>query len=92
MIWTRIGDLSEYESFGDDLEAVAGRLCELQVGGPRSWRPGGLETAHYKGLNYVSLYHGDAEANFIRDLSASERRALADRLTRLQLGADHYEN
>lgn len=79
-IWTRIGDLGEYEFFGNDLDALAERLAEERAGAVVAWRRGGLETDNYRGNNYASLYYGDADANFVRDVSMHERSALADLL------------
>jgi len=66
-LWLRIGDSDDYESFDQDLDALADTLREARVVGPlvRKGDVAGNEyhfTAanyQYQGQNYISLYWGD---------------------------------
>ena len=79
-LWIRVGDCGEYETFGDDLDALVGVLNELRVGTIDHWRHGGIETVNYWGNDYVSLYWGDAAGNLVRDLNHAERAVVETEL------------
>jgi hypothetical protein len=64
--WMRVGDGGEYESF-DTLEEAVEELLEWAPGEYRHTRQLGIETEHYRGDNYVSLYRGDAEAQQVKN-------------------------
>jgi hypothetical protein len=72
MIWTRIGDMSGYESF-DTVEEAADNLRNPTVGEVFGFTRGGICTQHFQGRNYISLFHGDNDANFERELTTAER-------------------
>jgi hypothetical protein len=76
-LWVRVGDAGDYEHFGDDLLALIDYLNELQVGNVTSWidaGPGvGFSTPNYHGLDFISLFWGDAQGNFCSALDGSER-------------------
>jgi len=79
-IWVRIGDMGSYGWFHDVLEA-AYYFEEVEVfheGVVPRWRNGGFEIFQYTGENYVSMYWGDDDANFIRDLNAEDREVIED--------------
>lgn len=83
-LWMRLGDFSEYEEFGNDLDAVADTLIEAGVSRGRdivrSSYPGGVEMPGFQGRNYISLYWGDDDANMVKRLNDTElyriRRAI----------------
>jgi hypothetical protein len=83
MIWVRVGDAGEYESF-DDLAHAVDYLNELGVGRVENWVDGGrgvgIETPNYHGLDFVSLFHGDADANLTSNLLPDERVVVEDSL------------
>ena len=76
-LWLRVGDAGEYESFGDDLDALLDHLNELGVGTVTGWidaGPGvGFETPNYHGYDFISLFWGDAHADLTHPLRAAER-------------------
>ena len=80
MIWLRVGDMGEYESF-DGLTDAVDYLNELSVGEVTHWRHGGIETVNYWDHDYISLYHSDADANLLSDLLPDERMFVEDTLT-----------
>ncbi|MEA3254042.1 MAG: hypothetical protein U9Q17_03735, partial [Chloroflexota bacterium] len=80
-VWLRLGDVAEYEKFNDPCEAgkaVGARLAHR----PEEhhvlslyYRRAGVEIEpYYTGRNYISLFWGDEEAQWIRDLSNIEKR------------------
>lgn len=79
-LWIRVGDGGDYDAFGDDLDAVIEHLNDLGVGAVDHWRQGGVITANYWGNDYISLYYGDKEGNFVADLDAHERKQVEQRL------------
>lgn len=72
-LWLRLGDVSEYEQFGDDFAALALALYDANIK-PDDIRPcnGGFTTPYYDAHNWVSLFWGDGDANLIRDLTPDE--------------------
>ena len=80
MIWLRVGDMGEYESF-DALTEALDYLNELSVGEVTHWRPAGIETVNCWGHDYISLYHGDADANLLFDMLPDERMFVEETLT-----------
>lgn len=90
-IWVRIGDMGSYGWFHDVSEAVyyfeeREIICERGVL-PR-WRNGGFEIYQYTGDNYISMYWGDDDANFIRDLDAIDREEIEDFCNEVPLVVD----
>lgn len=75
-LWVRVGDAGDYQNFGDDLDALLDYLCNLSVGAITSWVPAGFATPNYWGRDYISLFWGDANADLIRQLDATERVAI----------------
>ena len=84
MIWVRVGDSGEYESF-DDLQEVVDYLNELHVGRVDHWRSAGIETNNYWGHDYISLYHGNPDGNLTSDLLPDERAFVEDSLQECDL-------
>jgi hypothetical protein len=76
-IFLRIGDGGDYENFGDDLDAVVDALVEAGVRpfktGGVQWIKNGFESPGHQGWNYISLYRGNAEANFESSLTKADR-------------------
>jgi len=77
-----MGDGSEYEAFGDDLDAAIDALLAYELGPVdcMEWMRGGLQTATFPGHNYISLYWGDRESNFAHDLDKQERATVLRKL------------
>jgi len=79
-LWMRLGDSSDYESFGTDLDAVVDQLREAGVHDVAQTRAG-ITAPGFEGDNYISLYWGDSNAQLLRRLTKGEfvklRRALA---------------
>lgn len=70
--WVRLGDVGEYESFDDIRDALESIYA---VTGDRKYyrvRGGLVFPGLFEGQNYVSLYYGDKNAKWIRDLIPSE--------------------
>ena len=72
VIWVRMGDCDEYESF-DDLESLAKsfeerdlKASELELHGSALMAPG------YEGLNFISIFWGNDDAQWCRNLSEKE--------------------
>jgi hypothetical protein len=84
MIWVRVGDAGEYESF-DDLQEAVDYLNELHVGQIDRWQSAGVETCNYWGRDYISLYHGDTDGNLTSDLLPDERAFVEDSLVECYL-------
>jgi hypothetical protein len=73
-LWVRVGDGSDYEQFGDDLDAAIGHIQEHAPGLPLgNYQRGGIQTERYTGNNYISIYWGDTAANFVAELATDER-------------------
>ena len=83
MLWIRLGDNGDYESF-DDLDAAIACLNEGRAGLVTAWVNEncgiGIETTNYSGDNCISLYWGDKQADFVRELDASERKIVEQNL------------
>jgi hypothetical protein len=79
-IWVRVGDAGDYQTW-DGLDDAIEYLNELNVGQVVGWidsGPGvGVETVNYHGLDFISLYWGDKDANLTRSLNRSERSYVA---------------
>jgi hypothetical protein len=74
-IWIRLGDPGDYEKFGD-IEEAANLFKELNVSGPFRWQEYGFSNSEFEGQNYVSIFHGDEEAQPTRELDDDEKRYL----------------
>lgn len=79
-LWARVGDLGDYQSFDDDMEALIGYLNDLSVGTVTGWidsGPGvGFETPNYWGHDFISLFWGDANADLVAHLTGHERKII----------------
>ena len=88
-LWVRVGDAGEYESFGDDLDAVLDYLNELRAGEVTGWVEGGMgvgiETVNYHGYDFVSLFWGDDDANLTAHLDADERMEVEEGLVEVYI-------
>lgn len=84
-LWVRIGDGGSYEKF-DDLESAAEHLAEYQVVAPLTRRDNyGVESPNHTGLNYISIFWGDKDAQPTKKLHHGEIKKLSD------LVDTHYE-
>ena len=83
-LWVRVGDSGDYQSFGDDLEALIDYLNDLSVGTVTGWIDSGygvgFETPNYHGADFISCFWGDANADLLAHLFASERRIIESQL------------
>ena len=76
-VWVRLGDVAEYENFDTPLEAgkEVGRRLPKKPVPTLKFVSGGVEIEpHFAGRNYVSLYWGDQDAGWIRDLGEKEKK------------------
>jgi len=85
--WLRIGDAGEYESFGDDLDAMAGMVSEFLFSNDAEdqqpkWCPGRFEIGGFTGHDYISCFVGDADANLVRSLMKAEQLVFETALKR----------
>lgn len=84
-LWIRVGDAGEYESFGDDFDALTDTLYEASVvADDIVWIEKGLQTSNYPGQDYISLFWGDGRSEPIRDLTFEERRMVVSNLRNLE--------
>jgi len=76
LIWVRVGDAGEYESF-DSLDDALDYLNELKAGHVTGWIDSGvgvgIETVNYHGYDFISLFWGDEDAELTAHLDADER-------------------
>lgn len=75
VIWTRMGDMEDYESHGDDLAAIGGYLAMFQVRPPFTWMDRGLVAGPFgPPPAHISVFWGPPdEPDFSRNLTAQER-------------------
>lgn len=83
-LWVRVGVGGALESFPVILAAVQ-YLNRLHVGKPVGWRSRGVDTPNYWGADYVRIYWGDAEGNFISAIGPDYRRFLQSELQPAEL-------
>lgn len=74
-LWLRLGDNAEYETFGDDFDALANMLKEAGIRLPIVWSNGlhGFESSGFTGRDYVTLFWGDKDRNFEKDLDKKQQ-------------------
>ncbi len=91
-VWLRIGDVAEYEKFDSPYEAgqAVGNRLALRPHEHRvlsyHYRSAGVEIEpYYTGRNYISLFRGDEEAQWLKDLTNREKRDF-ERGVRSELG------
>jgi hypothetical protein len=89
-LWMRIGDVGDYEQFGDDYDAVATAL--QGCGGWDNVRqcPGGFNAEGFEDKNYVSLYWGDDKANLVKQLSKKDFVAIMLRVDQSIFTRDRF--
>ena len=75
-LWIRLGDGDTYENFGDDFSAGADCLRESGASLLQPCNNYGVTCPGYEGLNYISLYWGDKQANPIRPLTTKELQVI----------------
>jgi hypothetical protein len=75
IIWVRLGDADSYNRF-DDLAEVAQYMSLFGVNHVHRSREYGVEANGLTGLNDISLFYGDNDAQPIRDLSDQDIRLL----------------
>ena len=84
VIWIRMGDMSNYESLGDDFEALGGYLAMFQVEPPFTWVDRGLVAGPFgPPPAHISIFWGAPdEPEFSRNLTGQERRAVEEAVNR----------
>lgn len=73
-LWIRAGDRSDYEEFGNDIDAAAEHVA-MFMDEPETFRKGkkyGAESDSFSGHDYLSIFWGDDDAQPTKELSASE--------------------
>ena len=78
-VWLRIGDGGEYEKF-DSIDDAAQHLVEFRITEITGWTEHGFTAPGFGGQNYISCYHGDDAAAFVRGFKPSEQDELAEAL------------
>jgi hypothetical protein len=80
-VWLRLGDASTYEKH-DDISSVVLALQEVGVKGPLSGGvlPGHVYAEGFKGLNYISLFWGDKDCRFVKDLTEKDFKQIESEL------------
>jgi len=82
-IWTRFGDGDEYNEHGNDFTALATAMKENGVKEILRRCGRGVEANGFEGKgNYISLFWGDADANFSREFTDNELKCLKVHLGR----------
>jgi hypothetical protein len=82
-LWVRLGDQGDYEAYelpdSDGLEHVAALFAELGVGPLRRIDKYSVtDDRDYAGLNYISVFIGDADAQPLRGLTRREFEELRE--------------
>jgi len=76
-VWIRLGDVAEYEKFDSPYDAGLKVKSVLAPFIPEAfyYRAAGVSVPpKFVGLNYISLFWGDEDAQWIRDLTEEEKR------------------
>ncbi len=82
-VWIRLGDLAEYEAFDTPYDAGFNVGERIGVGKPEPlafhYRAAGVSIPPiFVGNNYISLFWGDEDAQWVRDLTNIEKRQFED--------------
>ena len=79
-IWMRMGDNDDYHDFGDPFSAgseVGSYLSETGTDKFKAsdirWQSLGLQVGGFTGMNYISLFWGDNDAQDAKPLSKSDK-------------------
>ncbi len=82
-LWVRVGDADSYNDFGQDFEALADYLTLLGVYGPltRLDRKYAFHSPGFAGMDYISLYWGDEDAQPLREFTRDEVSDLQQRIS-----------
>ena len=70
-IWVRLGDADTYNRF-DDVAEAAEYMALCGIKNVHRTQKYGVTAKGFTGLNYISLYFGDDEAQPTRDLSGKD--------------------
>jgi len=71
-VWLRLGDADDYHNF-DTIDEVKADLEALGLKKDfKKCRKYGISNSEYKGLNYISLFWGDSEAQPLKPISDKE--------------------
>jgi hypothetical protein len=75
VVWIRMGDMGDYESLGDDFDAIGGYLAMCQVRRPFTWMDRGLVARPFgPPADHISIFWGPPDQpEFSRNLTAQER-------------------
>ena len=84
--WLRVGDADDYHPFPTPYEAGTEvgyilsfdqeTINEIKKNGIESetkWVRAGVSIGKFSGHNYISIYYGDSEGEYIRDLTQREK-------------------
>jgi hypothetical protein len=82
LVWVRLGDTDNYNRF-DDLAEAAEYMALFGVKHVYRCRKYGVEANGLTGLNYISLFFGDAQAQPTADLTSGEIKAINGELRKL---------
>jgi len=83
-LWMRLGNMNDYEEFGDNFDSAAREASESGIDRVDSWiKRGGFTAFGFEERNYVSLYWGDDNADMIRPLNRQEQKKFEKALTRI---------
>ena len=78
-LWMRLGDTAEYHRY-DDIEGVTEAMREASVHGPfKAGHPmskGMLHAPGYEADNYISLFWGDEDAEWVCGITKSEMKRI----------------
>lgn len=83
-VWLRLGDAAHYE-FTATIEDAALRVASRMLRWEETlrWQAAGVQLPPtFVGYNYVSIYIGDKEGEWLRDLSDREKAQFAGALSR----------
>jgi len=84
-VWIRVGDVAEYEKFDTPYDAGFQVRQSLREGVLPSYfyRAAGVSIPPgFTGNNYISLFWGDKDAQWIRDLSEEQKKDFERGITR----------
>lgn len=82
LVWVRLGDGDTYNRF-DDLAEAAEYMALFGVEHIWRCRRYGVEAKGLTGQNYISLFHGDAQAQPTADLTNREIKTINGELLKL---------
>ena len=84
VVWIRMGDMGDYESLGDDFDALGEYMAMHGVHPPFTWIDRGLVAAPFgPPQDHISIFWGPRdEAEFSRNLTGDERACIEKAISR----------